>query len=141
MCVYLFTHLEHPQPIDRRIKSATVGFHVISLLRRLTLYTSLHIVDHIKRQSYYNYYNELIKFKSKEKCKHLSYNLNKFPIECAAATTQINRFVYNFFYKTSNNHIYKMKDLVNGNTTLIENDGLIVEQKSAYHNGISNGDR
>lgn len=33
-----------------------------------------------------------------------------------------------------------MKDLVNGNT-VIEKDSLIVDQKSAYHNGISNGDR
>lgn len=135
VCVCMTAHLWHPQPIDWRIKSASVDFHVISLLRRLTLYTSLHIVDHIKRQSYYKYYNELITYKSKEQCKHLIYNLNKFPITCSDATTA-NHFVYKNIHKTSN----KMKDLVNGNT-IIENERLIVDQKSAYHNGISNGDR
>lgn len=137
--VCLTAHHWHPQPIDRRIKSAIVDTHVISLLRRLTLYTStLQIVDHIKLQSSFAHYCELItNYKSKEKCKHFIYNLNRIPITCATATRNYS-ILKNSVHKTPTP--YKMKDLVNGNT-MIENDGLIVDQKSAYHNGVSNGDR
>lgn len=132
---YVCGHLWHPQPIDGRIKSGFVDTHVISLFRRLTLYTSLQIVDHIKRKSYK--YNELIVYKSQEKCKHSIYNSNKLIPTCATT-----HFAYKSFRnnKTTQTNISKMKDLANGNT-LNENGGLIVNQKSEYHNGINNGDR
>lgn len=120
------------QPIDWRIKSAVADSHVISLLRRLALYTSLHFVDHIKRQSHK--FNELFTYKSKEKCKHLK----KFSTPCA-----ITQSFYEIFSKktiTTQKTIHKMKDLVNENT-LTESNSVVVDQKSAYHNGISNGDR
>lgn len=133
-------HLGHPQPIERRIKSAFVDFHVISRLRRLTLYTStVQIVDHIK---HHKYYCELITYKSKEKCKHFIYNLNNIEITCATdtVTATVNHFNFNKFVHKINTS-FKMKDFVNGNTINEVSDSLIVDQKSAYHNGISNGDR
>lgn len=131
----------HTQPFDRRIKSAIVDFHVISLLRRLTLYTSVHIVEHFKRQSY-KYYNEFITSKSNGAAchTHLIYNLNKFTKTCAPTQQFVGRKIDKI--ASTQNHIYNMKDLVNGNAIVESGNGVHVDQKSTYHsNGVGNGDR
>lgn len=102
------------------------------------MYTSLHIVGHIQRQSH-KYYNKFAAYNLNEKCsKRFIYNLNKLPITCTPTQFIVDKTLRKIL--TPQNR--KMKDLVNGSATAIENgNGLIADQKSTYHNGIGNGDR
>lgn len=115
---------------EKRVKSAAIEANVISLFERFSLYTTLPLEHRIQIKN-----SELIEKPTKEQIylkkykrifRELSSNFNLFPTR----NSQI--FQFSAFKRKIHS---KMKDLVNGNILIENNDDLIVDQKYAYSNG------
>lgn len=120
----LITIVRHEQ----RVKSTVVGATAYSLLERFPLYTTLPLEDRIQ-----NKYSESIENHTKEKI-YLKRILRKLAFNFDLFSTKPSRvFQFSAFKHKIQS---KMKDLVNGNILIENNDDLIGDQKYAYSNGV-----
>lgn len=114
---------------SQRIKGTTISANCISLLERFTLSATLSHNHQI-----YSQFN-LIENPTKAQTSSKSYRY----VSCEYFLPRKISHIFQFKALKRTTHS-KMKDLINGNLKKVSSD-LILDQKIAYNNGISNGDR